>query len=88
MPLGCAIIVFHLLQRFGVVKKGALGYAKHFLGPSIFLSWLWLPVEIISNLARLLSLTVRLWVNMMVSEMLYVIFLGLHVGAGAYLWAS
>ncbi len=36
-------------------------------------------VEIISHVARLLSLTVRLWVNMMVSEMLYVIFLGLSV---------
>jgi F-type H+-transporting ATPase subunit a len=34
-------------------------------------------VESVSHLARLLSLTVRLWVNMMVSEMLYTIFLGL-----------
>jgi F-type H+-transporting ATPase subunit a len=34
-------------------------------------------VESVSHLARLLSLTVRLWVNMMVSEMLYGIFLGL-----------
>ena len=36
-----------------------------------------LPIEIVSNLARLLSLTVRLWVNMVVSELLYVTFLGL-----------
>ncbi len=36
-----------------------------------------LPVEVISNSARLLSLTVRLWVNMFVSELLYGIFLGL-----------
>jgi F-type H+-transporting ATPase subunit a len=34
-------------------------------------------VEIVSHLARLLSLTVRLWVNMLVSELLYVTFLGL-----------
>ena len=34
-------------------------------------------VEIFSHLARLLSLTVRLWVNMLVSELLYVTFLGL-----------
>ena len=33
--------------------------------------------ELCKGLARLLSLTVRLWVNMMVSEMLYGIFLGL-----------
>ena len=36
-----------------------------------------LPIEIFSHLFRLLSLTVRLWVNMLVSEMLYVIFLGM-----------
>ena len=34
-------------------------------------------IEMVSNLARLLSLTVRLWVNMVVSELLYVTFLGL-----------
>jgi len=84
VPLGCAIIVFIYYNWCGLAKKGPLGYAKHFLGPSIFLAWLWLPVEIISNLARLLSLTVRLWVNMMVSEMLYVIFLGLMLGLALF----
>ena len=84
VPLGCAIIVFIYYNFVGVAKKGPLGYAKHFLGPSIFLAPLWLPVEIISNLARLLSLTVRLWVNMMVSEMLYVIFLGLMLGLALF----
>jgi len=80
VPLGCAIIVFIYYNLSGVATKGPLGYAKHFLGPSIFLAPLWVIVEIVSNLARLLSLTVRLWVNMMVSEMLYVIFLGLMLG--------
>jgi F-type H+-transporting ATPase subunit a len=41
-------------------------------------------IEAVSHLARLLSLTVRLWVNMMVSEMLYVIFLGLTVSLFAF----
>jgi F-type H+-transporting ATPase subunit a len=84
VPLGLAAIVFLYYNWNGVVAKGPLGYAKHFLGPSIFLAPLWLPVEIISNLARLLSLTVRLWVNMMVSEMLYVIFLGLTLGLALF----
>jgi F-type H+-transporting ATPase subunit a len=84
VPLGCAIVVFLYYNWNGVVKNGVLGYGKHFLGPSIFLAPLWLPVEIISNLARLLSLTVRLWVNMMVSEMLYVIFLGLTLGLALF----
>jgi F-type H+-transporting ATPase subunit a len=38
-----------------------------------------LPIEIVSHMARLLSLTVRLWVNMVVSELLYLTFLGLGV---------
>ncbi|HWW50290.1 MAG TPA: F0F1 ATP synthase subunit A [Verrucomicrobiae bacterium] len=84
VPLGCAIIVFIYYNFSGVATKGPLGYAKHFLGPNIFLSPLWVVVEIVSNLARLLSLTVRLWVNMMVSEMLYVIFLGLMLGLALF----
>ena len=44
-----------------------------------------LPIEIISNVARLLSLTVRLWVNMFVSELLYGIFLGLLLELFLYL---
>lgn len=85
VPLGCAIVVFLYYNWAGVAKNGIGGHAKHFLGPSIWLAWLWLPVEIISNLARLLSLTVRLWVNMMVSELLYGIFLGLVLALYLYL---
>ena len=44
-----------------------------------------LPIEIVSNLARLLSLTVRLWVNMLVSETLYVLFLGLMLELSIFL---
>ena len=68
---------FHLLQLDGHRKHGPLGHGKHFLGPVLAMSPIMLPIEIISNLARLLSLTVRLWVNMFVSETLYVLFLGL-----------
>jgi len=77
VPLGCAIVVFLYYHWAGLRKHGPLHYGKHFLGPSIGLSPLMVIVESFSHLARLLSLTVRLWVNMMVSEMLYVIFLGL-----------
>jgi F-type H+-transporting ATPase subunit a len=50
------------------------------------------PVEIISNLARMMSLTIRLYANMLASDLLAlisfsfvplllpVLFLGLHVG--------
>ena len=77
VPLGCAVVVFLYYNWCGIVRHGPLGYGKHFLGPVWWLAWLMLPVEIISNLARLLSLTARLWVNMLVSELLYATFLGL-----------
>ena len=79
VPLGCAVTVFLYYNFCGLRKQGILGYVKHFLGPVWYLSPLMFPIELISNLARLLSLTVRLWVNMFVSELLYAIFLGLTV---------
>lgn len=77
VPFGLAIVVFVYYNWTGIRKHGPFGHAKHFLGPVPAMSPIMLPIEIISNLARLLSLTVRLWVNMFVSEMLYGLFLGL-----------
>jgi F-type H+-transporting ATPase subunit a len=77
VPLGCAIVVFLYYNWSGLRKHGPLHYGKHFLGPNLALSPLMVIVESVSHLARLLSLTVRLWVNMLVSELLYGIFLGL-----------
>jgi F-type H+-transporting ATPase subunit a len=85
VPLGCAIVVFLYYNWCGVRKQGAFAYAKHFTGPSMplpipvnwIMSLLMLVIETVSHLARLLSLTVRLWVNMVVSELLYATFLGL-----------
>jgi F-type H+-transporting ATPase subunit a len=62
------------------------------MGPVIWISPLMFPIEIISNLARVMSLTVRLYANMFASDLLTlvffslipiavpVIFLGLHLG--------
>ena len=77
VPLGCAIVVFLYYNWCGLRQHGPLGYGKHFLGPTVALAPIMLPIEIVSNLARLLSLTVRLWVNMVVSELLYATFLSL-----------
>ena len=80
VPLGCAIVVFVYYNWWASLKKGPLGLRQAFPGPEdVSPAGLWLPVEIISHLARLLSLTVRLWVNMIVSEMLYD-FSGLDAG--------
>ena len=91
VPLGCAICAFVYYQVQGF-KLGGIGYLKHFLGPVWWLSPLMLPLEIISHLARLLSLTIRLYANMFAGDMVTlvffaliplvipVIFLGLHIG--------
>ncbi len=80
VPLGCAVAVFLYYNWSGIRHHGAVRYAKQFLGPSLPLSPLMIIVETVSHLARLLSLTVRLWVNMFVSELLYGIFLFLTLG--------
>ncbi len=85
VPLGCAIIVFLYYNRFGIGKHGPVGYAKTLMGPVPAISPIMVIVETISHFARLLSLTVRLWANMMVSELLYVSFLGLTLSLFVFL---
>ncbi len=77
VPLGCAVIVFIYYNIVGFAHLGPLGYTKTFLGPVPAISPLMVLVEAVSHAARILSLTVRLWANMMVSELIYVSFLGL-----------
>ena len=77
VPLACAILTFISFNYWGLKHHGPVGYAKTFAGPVWWLSWLLFPVEILSSLARLLSLTVRLWANMFASELIYTVFLGL-----------
>ncbi len=77
VPFACAIVVFLYYNWSGLRHHGPLSYGRQFLGPVLPLAIIMLPIEVVSHLARLLSLTVRLWVNMLVSELLYVLFLGL-----------
>jgi F-type H+-transporting ATPase subunit a len=92
VPLGVALLCFFYYHYYGVREQGPLGYFKHFLGPIWWISWMMLPIELISHLARILSLTVRLYANMFAGEMVTlvffslipiavpVIFMGLHLG--------
>jgi F-type H+-transporting ATPase subunit a len=74
--------VFLYYNAVGIGKHGGLHYAKTLLGPmpKLFpINIIMLIVETVSHFARLLSLSVRLWANMMVSELLYVSFLALSL---------
>ena len=60
----CALIVFFTYHWIGVRKQGIRAYARHFMGPVVWLAWLMIPIEIVSHLARPLSLSLRLFGNM------------------------
>jgi F-type H+-transporting ATPase subunit a len=91
VPLGCAVCAFVYYQSQGFRHHG-IAYLKHFMGPMWWLAIIMVPIEIISHLARMLSLTVRLYANMFAGDMVTmvffslvpigvpVIFLGLHIG--------
>jgi F-type H+-transporting ATPase subunit a len=101
VPLGCALLTWFYYHYQGVRRNGPGGYLKHFMGPQdkdmpvamrLFLPILLFPIEIFSHIARVMSLTVRLFANMFAGEMvtlvffsliplgLPVVFEGLHIG--------
>lgn len=77
VPLACAVVVFLYYNWYGIRHHGPLGYGKTLMGPVLVISPLMVIIETISHFARMLSLTVRLWANMLVSELIYMTFLGL-----------
>jgi F-type H+-transporting ATPase subunit a len=91
VPLGFALVTFVYYHYHGIRANG-FGYIKQFIGPVWWLAWLMFPIEVISHLARILSLTVRLCVNMFAGDLVTLVFfslipigvpllfLGLHLG--------
>jgi F-type H+-transporting ATPase subunit a len=65
VTLALAITSFLYYNYVGIRENGLLGYIKHFGGPvpSIAIMLILFPIEIISNLARILSLSMRLFGN-------------------------
>lgn len=91
VPLGLALLTFLFYNFHGIKALGPIGYLKHFAGPVWWMAWLIFPIEIVSDLARVMSLTIRLYANMFASDLVTLvffslipvaipaIFLGLHV---------
>ena len=76
VPLGCALAAFFYYQAQGF-KHSGIAYLKHFAGPMPALSPLMIPIELISHLARVLSLTIRLFANMYAGDMVTLVFVSL-----------
>ena len=77
VPAGCAIIVFLYYNYQGMRRHGVLGYMKHFAGPVWWLAPLMIPIELISHVARPLTLTMRLFANIFAEETVVLVFFGL-----------
>jgi F-type H+-transporting ATPase subunit a len=67
--VACALVVFFATHYVGIKTHG-WKYVKHFLGPVWWLAPLMFIIEIISHLARPLSLSMRLFGNIMADHMI------------------
>jgi len=91
VPAALAVCTWLYYHAMGVKELGPVTYLKHFGGPILAMAPLMFFIEIIGHVARMLSLTVRLYGNMYAGDALTnvfisltyviipVIFMGLHV---------
>jgi F-type H+-transporting ATPase subunit a len=77
VPAGCALAAFFYYNIVGIQANGILKYLGHFVGPMPALAFLMIPIELVSHLARPLSLTIRLFANMYAGEQVTIVFLRL-----------
>jgi F-type H+-transporting ATPase subunit a len=64
-----ALTAFVLVQYYGIKHVGLKNYLRHFAGDPIWLAPLMIPIHIIGELARPLSLSIRLFGNMFGEDM-------------------
>jgi F-type H+-transporting ATPase subunit a len=76
VPAGLAVCTFLYYNAMGFASNGPK-YLLHFAGPVWWMAWLMIPIELVSHLARPLSLTLRLYGNMSGGEQVTGAFLGL-----------
>jgi F-type H+-transporting ATPase subunit a len=82
--LALALVVFVYVQYIGISKNGILGYLHHFAGqPRDALGWgaavLLFPLEIMGELIKPVSLSCRLFGNILGEDILLAVFVGLGV---------
>jgi F-type H+-transporting ATPase subunit a len=74
--LACGLVIFVTTHVYGL-KENGWNHVKHLFGPIWWLAPLMLIIELISHIARPISLGIRLMANMMADHMVLSIFLGL-----------
>ena len=78
IPLVLSLVVFIAFITVGIRTQGPVGYLKSLIpagvhGPMLILIF---PIEVISTLMRLLSLTIRLWANIFAGHLILLFLAG------------
>ena len=73
--LALALIVFIYYNFEGIRRNGVVDYFKHFMGPVWWLAWLMFPIEIVSHISRIVSLSFRLFGNVKGDDMFLMVML-------------
>jgi F-type H+-transporting ATPase subunit a len=68
--LGLAIVAFIMFVYWGIKANGGMGYLKELLGEPRYMAPLMFPINLISELSRLISLSMRLFGNVFAGEVL------------------
>ena len=71
--MSLALFAFLVVQYFGISRLGFWGYFKHFLGEPLWLCPLMFPIHVIGELAKPLSLSIRLFGNIFGEDMVIAI---------------
>jgi F-type H+-transporting ATPase subunit a len=77
--MALAVVCFVAYNLWGVKKQGIVAYLKHFAGPVWWLAWFMFPVELVSHVARPMSLSIRLMGNMFGDHLVIGILLSFHL---------
>lgn len=77
--MALATVCFIAYNYWGFKKQGFVKYMAHFAGPVWWLAWFMFPLELVSHLARPLSLAVRLMGNMFGDHLVLGIILSFHL---------
>jgi F-type H+-transporting ATPase subunit a len=73
--LALALVVFVYYNFEGIRRNGVIAYFKHFMGPVWWLAWLMFPIEIVSHVSRIISLSFRLFGNVKGDDMFLMVLL-------------
>ncbi|WP_096018771.1 F0F1 ATP synthase subunit A [Campylobacter lanienae] len=77
LTLCLALCVFLYYNFEGIRTQGVIKYFAHFMGPNKFLAPLMFPIEIVSHLSRIVSLSFRLFGNIKGDDLFLMVVLSL-----------